>query len=59
MIPLESLEAVDEWPPFKIDISSKNDLQVGKDRGLDLILDGITNGDEFVYRTKYEIQSGQ
>ncbi len=35
--------------PFKININSLEDLLPGRDKGLDVICDGILNGSEFIY----------
>jgi hypothetical protein len=49
MIPLPSLPASGGWPPFKIGISSLEDLLPGRQPGLDVVCDGILSGTPFVY----------
>jgi hypothetical protein len=49
MIPLNCLESVPGWPPYKIKINGLSDFSEGKDVGLDVICNGILNGSEFIY----------
>jgi hypothetical protein len=52
MIPLEILDARDQWPPFVIDIKRLTELLPGKDPGLDVICDGILQGKPFIFRAE-------
>jgi hypothetical protein len=49
MIPLDCTEPTGEWPPYRLRVSSLDDLLPGRDRGLDAICDGILTGAEFIY----------
>ncbi|MBI4733672.1 MAG: capsule biosynthesis protein, partial [Rubrobacteridae bacterium] len=54
MIPISSISAVKDDPPFRLDINSLYQLLPGKDPGLDLICDGILKGDDFIYPAEAE-----
>jgi hypothetical protein len=49
MIPLRSLRLVPGWPPFDLNITDVHELHAGRDPGLDVICNGITDGTPFVY----------
>ena len=49
MIPISYMEPTDGWPPYRVQISSLNDLLSGRDPGTDAICEGIMNGTKFVY----------
>jgi hypothetical protein len=49
MIPLSFTTATPGWPPFRLTLSSLDELLPGQSLGLDLICNGILNGDEFIY----------
>jgi len=49
MIPLEFMEPTGGNPPFRINIKSIDELKSGRNRGLDLICDGILHGTEFIF----------
>ena len=50
MIPLAFMDPQPRWPPYKVGIDSLKELLPGRDKGLDVICDGILNGTSFVYR---------
>lgn len=52
MIPLACVNPAQGWPPFKVNIEKLSDLLPGKDKGLDVICDGILNGTEFIYKAE-------
>ena len=49
MIPLLFMVPTSGWPPYNIQLSSIDDLSPGRSVGLDVICNGILNGDEFIY----------
>lgn len=49
MIPLKSVKPTPGWPPFVPRICCIGDLDVGKDKGLDIICEGILRGSDFIY----------
>jgi hypothetical protein len=49
MIPLEFMEPTGGSPPYRIGIQGLAALEPGRSLGLDVICDGILNGNEFVY----------
>jgi hypothetical protein len=49
MIPLSMTRPVSRWRPYEVDISGLDDLQAGRDPGLDVICDGILRGTDFIY----------
>ena len=49
MIPMQFMEPVPGKPPYKIDITSLDELLPGVDPGLDIICDGILSGSPFIY----------
>lgn len=54
MIPLGVVKptAGKSWAPYAVDVSSLDQLEPGRDAGLDTICDGILHGDEFIYRAE-------
>lgn len=51
MIPLKCLTPISRFGPYKVNVSSLEQLMPGADPGLDLICDGILNGKPFIYDT--------
>jgi hypothetical protein len=49
MIPLPFMVPTSSWPPYKLELSTVDDLVPGRSIGLDVICDGILYGKEFVY----------
>jgi hypothetical protein len=49
MIPLISMVPADNWPPYKIGVSTLDELLPGCDPGLDTVCDGILQGKPFTY----------
>ena len=49
MIPLKFMEETRSWPPYRAAISGSKDLLPGRDRGLDVICNGILEGTPFIY----------
>lgn len=49
MIPLASIVQAENWPPYKIDVSTLDQLLPGCDPGLDTVCSGILNGEPFTY----------
>lgn len=49
MIPIQSVTESGGWPPFDIKLDKFSELEDGKDRGIDVICDGIINGSDFIY----------
>ena len=49
MIPMGFMEPVPAWPPYRIAISSLEELLPGADAGLDIICNGILSGSPFIY----------
>lgn len=50
MIPLPMLSPVERaWPPFILDVQDLHALLPGRSAGLDVICDGILNGQPFIY----------
>jgi hypothetical protein len=49
MIPLSSVAPQSGWPPFQPAIRDAGDLLPGRDKGLDVICQGILTGAPFVY----------
>lgn len=52
MIPVSSVEPTQGKIPFKVGISSINDLREGVDPGLDVICEGILRGKPFIYQSE-------
>lgn len=54
MIPLGVVKPTvgKSWAPYAVNVSSLNQLESGRDAGLDTICDGILHGDEFIYRAE-------
>lgn len=57
MIPLEMMEPVSGWPPYRVQLSGLDDLQPGRSPGLDVICDGILNGTEFIYPAEFYLET--
>jgi len=57
MIPLAFMEPQPGWPPYKVGIHSLRELLPGRDKGLDVICDGILKGTGFVYRDEATVGS--
>lgn len=49
MLPLPFMVPTGDWPLFKLEVSGIDDLLPGRSVGLDVICNGILNGDEFIY----------
>jgi hypothetical protein len=49
MIPVSSIEPTGRVPKYRVRISSLRDLLPGRDRGLDVICQGVLEGTDFVY----------
>ena len=49
MIPLKFLEPTNYFPPYKIKLTSLDDLRPNSSTGLDVICDRILKGSDFVY----------
>ena len=54
MIPLGVVKPTvgKSWAPYAVNVSSLDQLEPGRDAGLDTICDGILHGDEFIYRAE-------
>jgi hypothetical protein len=50
MIPLGSMKPNPGWPPYQVDFSVLEEILPGRDRGLDVICQGILQGTDFIYR---------
>lgn len=48
-VPLACTEAVKDWPPLKINLSSLSQLMPGEDLGIDVVCNGILDGAEFTF----------
>ncbi len=48
-IPLEFMKPCSSGVPYEVDINSIRDLAQGVDNGLDVLCDGIMEGEEFIY----------
>jgi hypothetical protein len=49
MIPLEFMHPRPGWPPYRVVLGNLGDLRPGRDKGLDVICEGILTGSSFVY----------
>ena len=49
MIPIAAMKPTGEWPPYRMSVKSLAELTPGRDRGLDVVCDGILNAHPFVY----------
>ena len=49
MIPLEFFQPTGTWPPFHLRVDSLDQLNPGYSNGLDIVCDGILNGNDFIY----------
>jgi len=49
MIPINALQPIRGWPPFKINVKDVTQIQEGNDSGLDAIVNGILHGSDFIY----------
>ena len=54
MIPLGVVKPTvgKSWAPYAVNVSSLDQLEPGRDAGLDTICGGILDGDEFIYRAE-------
>jgi hypothetical protein len=52
MIPIDCLEPTGADPPYAVRIRGLDDLRPGRQRGLDVIADGILDGTPFIYRAE-------
>lgn len=49
MIPLEFMQPQQGWPPYRVAVGNLGDLRPGRDRGLDVVCEGILKGSSFIY----------
>ena len=49
MIPIKAVKQKSGWPPYDISLNSIKELLPHKDKGLDVICNGITEGTDFIY----------
>jgi hypothetical protein len=49
MIPISFMQPQPGWPPYRLQVDSLDQLLPGRDRGLDVICDGILSGSDFIY----------
>ncbi len=49
MIPVSFMTERKGWPSIEPILNSVNELEAGKDLGLDIICDGIGTGSPFIY----------
>lgn len=49
MIPLHMMEPTGTFPPAQLKLQSLEELQIGSDKGLDIICQGILDGTSFIY----------
>ena len=54
MIPLDFMEPLSGWPPYRVNLSSMDDLRPGRYKGLDVICEGIESGAQFIYPAEAE-----
>jgi hypothetical protein len=57
MIPVEFMETVKGWPPYRVAAATLAQLDRGGDRGLDVICDGILHGRAFAFPAELLPQS--
>lgn len=55
MVPLSMMEPVSGWPPYRVQLSSIDDLQPGRNPGLDVICQGILEGTRFIYPAELQL----
>lgn len=58
MIPLSFLTPLTGWPLFRLNLKSAADLMPGRDKGLDLICEGILKGSDFIFPAEGENNNG-
>ncbi|MBE3128768.1 MAG: capsule biosynthesis protein [Actinobacteria bacterium] len=49
MIPLEFMKQNGKNSPYRLHLTTLRDLEISKDKGLDIICDGILKGSDFIY----------
>ena len=49
MIPIVAMKPTGEWPPYRMSVKTLAELTPGRDRGLDVVCDGILNAQPFVF----------
>ncbi|MFV1977802.1 MAG: capsular biosynthesis protein, partial [Myxococcota bacterium] len=49
MIPIAAMKPTGEWPPYRMSVKTLAELEPGRDRGLDVVCDGILDAQPFVY----------
>lgn len=49
MVPVRCMEPTGKWPPYRAATESLDDLERGRDAGLDVICEGILTGREFIF----------
>jgi hypothetical protein len=54
MIPLNLIEETSGWPPFRMRVTRLDQVRPGSSLGLDVIVNGILSGSEFVYPAERE-----
>lgn len=52
MIPIGAIKPRTGWPPYKLEVKTLTQLMPGKDKGLDIICEGILNKEEFIYKAE-------
>ena len=57
MIPLRCLSERKDWPILRLNVRNLKNLLPGKDKGLDIICDGILRGKPFIYPAETEKHS--
>lgn len=53
MIPLNAISPESRWPLCRLNVKSLDDLMPGRDKGLDIICEGILNGTPFIYPAEH------
>lgn len=49
MIPIDSIKPTIGWPPYQLAVKTLEELMPGKDKGLDIICEGILSSKDFIY----------
>ncbi|MGH7775157.1 MAG: capsule biosynthesis protein [Candidatus Binatia bacterium] len=57
MIPLTFMIPRSGWPPYELELSSIDDLLPGRSVSLDVICNGILNGEEFIYPAELHLEA--